>query len=145
MSKFIPPEDLIVPYEAADISSAERITHVINMSSNEIKKQQLTGFYANVDIGSDGYGESLSDIEEAIDDIQGISPSYKENRNRTVYEVHTVLDIEGFEDLDTNGNPTGLKLPYIVTIEESSGKILSIRRNYLENDLLKNKINFFES
>ena len=54
------------------------------MSSNEIKKQQLTGFYANVDIGSDGYGESLSDIEEAIDDIQGISPSYKENRNRTV-------------------------------------------------------------
>ncbi len=143
MSKFIPPEDLIVPYEAADISSAERITHVINMSSNEIKKQQLTGFYANVDIGSDGYGESLSDIEEAIDDIQGISPSYKENRNRTVYEVHTVLDIEGFEDLDTNGNPTGLKLPYIVTIEESSGKILSIRRNYLENDLLKNKINYF--
>jgi hypothetical protein len=143
MSKFIPPEDLIVPYEAADISSAERITHVINMSSNEIKKQQLTGFYANVDIGSDGYSENLSDVEEAIDEIQGISPSYKENRNRTVYEVHTVLDIEGFEDIDANGNPTGLKLPYIVTIEESSEKILSIRRNYLENDLLKNKINYF--
>ena len=143
MSKFIPPEDLIVPYEAADISSAERITHVINMSSNEIKKQQLTGFYANVDIGSDGYSENLSDVEEAIDEIQGISPSYKENRNRTVYEVHTVLDIEGYEDIDANGNPTGLKLPYIVTIEESSEKILSIRRNYLENDLLKNKINYF--
>ena len=113
------------------------------MSSNEIKKQQLTGFYANVDIGSDGYSENLSDVEEAIDEIQGISPSYKENRNRTVYEVHTVLDIEGFEDIDANGNPTGLKLPYIVTIEESSEKILSIRRNYLENDLLKNKINYF--
>ena len=143
MSKFIPPEDLIVPYEAADISSAERLTHVINMSSNEIKKQQLTGFYANVDIGSDGYSDNMSDVEEAIDDIQGISPSYKENRNRTVYEVHTVLDIEGFEDRDENGNTTGLKLPYIVTIEESSEKVLSIRRNYLENDLLKNKINYF--
>ena len=106
ISKFIPPEDLIVPYEAADISSAERITHVINMSSNEIKKQQLSGFYANVDIGSDGYAEDMSEVEEAIDEIQGMSPSYKENRNRTVYEVHTVLDIEGFEDVDATGNPT---------------------------------------
>ena len=113
------------------------------MSGNEIKKQQLTGFYANVDIGSDGYADDMSEIEEAIDEIQGISPSYKENRNRTVYEVHTVLDIEGYEDRDAEGNPTGLKLPYIVTIEESSQKILSIRRNYLENDLLKNKINYF--
>jgi hypothetical protein len=113
------------------------------MSANEIKKQQLTGFYANVDIGSDGYADDMSEIEEAIDEIQGISPSYKENRNRTVYEVHTVLDIEGYEDRDAEGNPTGLKLPYIVTIEESSQKILSIRRNYLENDLLKNKINYF--
>ena len=143
MSKFIPPEDLIVPYEAADISSAERITHAINMSSNEIKKQQISGFYADVDIGSDGYSEDLSDVQDAIDEIQGISPSYKENRNRTVYEVHTVLDIEGYEDRDAQGNTTGLKLPYIVTIEESSEKILSIRRNYLENDLLKNKINYF--
>jgi hypothetical protein len=82
-------------------------------------------------------------VQEAIDDIQGISPTYKENRNRTVYEVHTVLDIEGYEDLDATGNPTGLKLPYIVTIEENSGVILSIRRNYLENDMLKNKINYF--
>jgi len=143
VSKFIPPEDLIVPYEAADISSAERITHAISMSSNEIKKQQLSGFYADVDIGSDSYNEDMSDVEEAIDEIQGISPSYKENRNRTVYEVHTVLDIEGFEDMDQNGNPTGLKLPYIVTIEEDSEKVLSIRRNYLPNDMLKNKINYF--
>jgi hypothetical protein len=113
------------------------------MSANEIKKQQVTGFYANVDIGSGSYTDDMDDISEAIDDIQGISPSYKENRNRTVYEVHTVLDIEGFEDLDQQGMPTGLKLPYIVTIEEDSQKILSIRRNYRENDLLKNKINYF--
>jgi hypothetical protein len=143
VAKFIAPEDLIVPYEATDISSAERITHSISMSANEIKKQQVTGFYANVDIGSGSYSEDLDDITEAIDDIQGISPTYKENRNRTVYEVHTVLDIEGFEDLDQQGKPTGLKLPYIVTIEEDSQKILSIRRNFRENDLLKNKINYF--
>jgi len=143
VSKFIAPEDLIVPYEAADISSAERITHSITMSANEIKKQQVTGFYANVDIGSGSMSEDMSDIEEAIDEIQGISPSYKENRNRTVYEVHTVLDIEGFEDMDQSGMPTGLKLPYIVTIEEDSEQVLSIRRNYIEADPLKNKINYF--
>ena len=85
----------------------------------------------------------MSEVEEAIDEIQGMSPSYKENRNRTVYEVHTVLDIEGFEDVDATGNPTGLKLPYIVTIEDSSEKVLSIRRNYNETDPLKNKINYF--
>jgi len=143
VAKFVAPEDLIVPYEATDISSAERITHSISMSANEIKKQQVSGFYANVDIGSGSYSEDMDEISEAIDDIQGISPSYKENRNRTVYEVHTVLDIEGFEDLDAQGAPTGLKLPYIVTIEEDSQKILSIRRNYRENDTLKNKINYF--
>ena len=143
VAKFIAPEDLIVPYEATDISSAERITHVISMSSNEIKKQQVTGFYANVDIGSGSYSEDMSDISEAIDEIQGISSSYKENRNRTVYEVHTVLDLEGFEDLSQDGSETGLKLPYIVTIEEDSQQILSIRRNYQQNDPLKNKINYF--
>ncbi len=143
VSKFIAPEDLIVPYEAADMSSAERITHSITMSANEIKKQQVSGFYANVDIGSGGISEDMNDIDEAIDEIQGISPSYKENRNRTVYEVHTVLDIEGFEDIDQNGIPTGLKLPYIVTIEEDSEQVLSIRRNYVETDPFKNKINYF--
>ncbi len=143
VAKFIAPEDLIVPYEAADISSAERITHSITMSANEIKKQQVTGFYANVDIGSGSMSDDISDIDEAIDEIQGISPSYKENRNRTVYEVHTVLDIEGFEDVDQSGAPTGLKLPYIVTIEEDSEQVLSIRRNYIEADPLKNKINYF--
>ena len=142
VSKFIPPEDLIVPYEASDISSAERITHAISMSLNEVKKQQLTGFYANVEINDETY-DSESEIEKAIDDIQGVEPSYKEDRNRTIYEIHTVLDIEGFEDLDAEGQPTGLKLPYIITIDEDSSTVLSIRRNYLETDPLKNKINYF--
>ena len=143
VSKFIPPEDLIVPYEASDMSSAERITHAISMSLNEVKKQQITGFYANVEIPENSYTEDNTDIEETIDDIQGIAPSYKEDRNRTIYEIHTVLDIEGFEDLDANGMPTGLKLPYIITIDEDTETVLAIRRNYLEQDPLKNKINYF--
>ena len=143
VSKFIPPEDLIVPYEASDIYSAERITHAISMSLNEVKKQQITGFYADVDIPETDYGEDTSDIESAIDEIQGVSPSYKEDRNRTIYEIHTVLDIEGFEDMGANGEPTGLKLPYIITIDENSETVLAIRRNYIEQDPLKNKINYF--
>ena len=143
VSKFITPEDLIVPYEASDLSSAERVTHAISMSYNEIKKQQVTGFYANVDIPEDTYGADESEVNKQINEIQGVEPSYKEDRNRTIYEVHTVLDIEGFEDLDPQGQPTGLKLPYIITIDEESETILSIRRNYLEADPLKNKINYF--
>ncbi len=143
VSKFIPPEDLIVPYEASDISSAERITHVINMSLNEVKKQQLTGFYANVDMPENSYADDDSDVETTIDEIQGVSPSYKEDRNRVIYEIHTVLDIEGFEDLDAQGNPTGLKLPYIITIDEDTETVLAIRRNYLQQDPLKDKINYF--
>ena len=143
ISKFIAPEDLIVPYEASDMSSAERITHAISMSLNEIKKQQVTGFYADVEINDEDYSENDSDVKTQIDEIQGIEPSYKEDRSRTIYEIHTVLDIEGFEDVDANGEPTGLKLPYIITIDESSETVLSIRRNYLESDPLKNKINYF--
>ena len=142
ISKFIPPEDLVVPYEAPDISTAERITHVISMSRNEIKKQQLNGFYADIDIPESSYPES-DDVQDEIDDIQGVSPSYTEERNRTIYEVHTILDLEGYEDLDSDGKPTGLKLPYIVTVDEQANKILAIRRNYNPDDPDKNKINYF--
>jgi len=143
-SKFITPEDLIVPYEAADLASAERVAHVLRMSKNEIKKQQLSGFFRDVDLSSGGAYVSSSDIQEEIDTIEGVSPnSYGEDRDNVVYEVHTILDIEGFEDLDQDGEPTGLKLPYIVTIDESSRQILSIRRNYNEEDPAKDKINYF--
>ena len=143
VSKFVSPEDLIVPYEASDISSAERVTHAINMSRNEIKKQQLSGFYADVDIKSSSYDPDDDDVQKEIDEIEGMSPSYAEDRDHTVYEVHTILDLAGFEDVDKDGKPTGLKLPYIVTIDESSQTVLSIRRNYVEGDPYKNKINYF--
>ena len=143
VSKFIAPEDLIVPYEASDLSSAERVTHAINMSHNEIKKQQLSGFYRDVDVSKHGYDSTESDVEAEIDKLQGIKAGYAEDRDHTIFEVHTILDLQGFEDAGEDGEPTGLKLPYIVTIDESSEQVLSIRRNYNERDLYKNKINFF--
>tara|TARA_R110000744_G_scaffold44846_1_gene99928 strand:+ start:310 stop:2793 length:2484 start_codon:yes stop_codon:yes gene_type:complete len=142
VSKFIPPEDLIVPYEASDMYSAERITHVISMSKNEIRKQQLSGFYADVDIPDESY-EERSEITTEIDEIEGVAPDYTEDRNRTIYEVHTILDIDGYEDLDENNEPTGLKLPYIITIDEQANTVLAIRRNYNPEDPDKNKINYF--
>ena len=143
MSKFIEPQDLIVPYEATDLFSAERVTHVLNMSRNEIKKQQVNGFYADVELKGGSVSVSKSDIEEQIDEIEGMEPSYQEDRDHVIYETHTILDIPGFEDVGEDGEPTGLKLPYIVTIDEGSQKVLSIRRNYVETDPRKAKINFF--
>ncbi|HAW76759.1 MAG TPA: hypothetical protein DCW74_13610 [Alteromonas australica] len=143
ISKFIEPENLIVPYDAADLSGAERVTHVLSMSKNEIKKQQLSGFYANIELTGDGGNITQDEIEKTIDDIEGTSPTYMEERDRTVFEVHTVLDLPNFEDTDESGKTTGLKLPYIVTIDEPSQKVLSIRRNYRPDDPLKNKINYF--
>ena len=143
VAKFIEPQDLIVPYEATDLSSAERVTHVLSMSKNEIRKQQLNGFYVDVELKGDSYLSNKDEIEEEIDSIEGMSPSYKETRDRTVYEVHTILDLKGFEDLDAEGQPSGLKLPYIVTVDEASQQILAIRRNYLEPDPLKEKVNYF--
>jgi len=143
MSKFIQPQDLIVPYEAPDIFTAERVTHVLQMSKNEIRKQQLSGFYRDVKLSGGNYNLTRDEIEEQIDEIEGMEPSYNNDRDHTVYEVHTVLDLPGYEDLDANGQPTGLKLPYIITIDEASQKVLSIRRNYLETDALKQKINYF--
>ena len=113
------------------------------MSRNEIKKQQLSGFYANVEIKESSYATDDSDIQKEIDEIEGLGPSYAEERDHTVYEVHTILDLKGFEDVGEDGEPTGLKLPYIVTIDESSQTVLSIRRNYNEADPYKNKINYF--
>ena len=143
VAKFISPEDLIVPYEAADLSSAERVTHSISMSKNEIKKQQLSGFYANVDIKEGSYSSDKSEITKAVDEIEGTQQSYAEDRDHVVYEVHTILDIEGFEDIGEDGKSTGLKLPYIVTIDENSQQILSIRRNFNPDDPFKNKVNYF--
>ena len=143
VSKFVRAEDIIVPYSATDLASATRITHVVKMDKNEIRKLQLTGFYADIDLPGDGYGdEDYSDVKETIDEIQGISPSGS-SEDVTLYEVHTNLDLSGFKDVDANGEETELKLPYIVTIVEKSGKVLAIRRNYDEADPLRRSKPYF--
>ena len=143
MSKFIEPQDLVVPYEATDIFSAERVTHVLRMSKNEIRKQQLAGFYADIELTGGGVNFTRDEIEEEIDKIEGTAPGYSEDRDHTVYEVHTILDLPGFEDIGQDGEPTGLKLPYIVTIDEPTQRVLAIRRNYKEQDPLRQKVNYF--
>jgi hypothetical protein len=142
VSKFIPAEDLLVPYAATDLLSAERVTHIVSMSSNEVRKLQLSGFYTDVDLTGNDI-EIRDSVTEEIDKIQGMEPEYGNDEQRKLYEIHTVEDIEGFEDLDEDGEPTGLKLPYIITIDESSQTVLSIRRNYEPQDPIRNKINYF--
>ena len=142
VSKFVPSEDLLVPYEATDLLSAERVTHIVSMSNNEVRKLQLSGFYADIELtGSEV--ETRDTVTQEIDKIQGVEPEYNNDEQRRLYEIHTVAEIEGFEDLDENGEPTGLKLPYIITIDESTHRVLSIRRNYEPDDPIKNKINYF--
>ena len=142
VSKFIPAEDLLVPYNATDLLSAERVTHVVSMSNNEVRKMQLSGFYADIEL-NDSEQIIRDDIDKEIDKIQGVEPDYSDDEQRKLYEIHTVEDIEGFEDVNEMGETTGLKLPYIITIDDSTQQILSIRRNYNPEDPLRNKINYF--
>ena len=143
VSKFVHAEDLIVPYGATDLLTAPRITHVIRMDSNEVRKMQIPGFYRDIDLPTGGTSESdYSDVQEAIDGAQGVQLSGK-SYEMTLYEVHTTLDLEGFEDMDMNGEPSGLRVPYIVTILESTGDVLAIRRNYDQNDMLMRRQQYF--
>jgi hypothetical protein len=143
VSKFVHAEDLIVPYNATDLKTATRICHVIRMDSNEIRKLQLTGFYKDIDLpSSDADTDNYDEVRETIKDIEGMSSS-SYNEELTLYEIHTDLDLPGFEDMNPQGETTGLKMPYIVTIVESSGEVLSIKRNFNEADPLRSKIPYF--
>ena len=142
VSKFVYAEDLVVPYAATDLLTSPRITHIIRMSENEVKKMQIAGFYRDLDLPSTGSINNLSQVQETVDDIQGVGPS-SINEELTIYEVHTNLDIEGFEDMGADGQPSGLKLPYIVTILKETSEVLAIRRNYDENDILRKQKQYF--
>ena len=138
VSKFIPSDDLVVPYTSTDLASAERVTHVLRRNENEIRKLQVQGLYRDVDIKEQPNDEN-SQIRDAVNKLDGVrqtSTAYS-NDNYTLLEIHCELDIPGFED------DNGIKLPYIVTIDEGSQKILSIYRNYDETDSLKKKKQFF--
>ena len=143
IAKFVAPEDLIVPYYTTELESCNRITHVIKMAENDVVKLQASGFYRDISLVSGPDAEVNSDVQEEIDKLTGQSPSYDDTEVAILYEVHTNLALEGFEDLGADGQPTGVKLPYIVTIDTSSGKVLAIKRNYKEEDPLRNKIEYF--
>lgn len=144
VSDFVHAEDLIVPYGVSDLASSPRITHRITMNSNEVRKLQLAGFYSDdIDLPSSGYeSDEYSEVQESINDVQGVHPS-NDSSELTLYEVHLNLDLEGFEDMGMDGEPTGLKLPYIVTILEDTSEVLSIRRNYEQQDAMKKQKHFF--
>jgi hypothetical protein len=133
-SKFIPSEDLVVNYGASELEDAERITHVIKISPNDLKRQMISGFYRDIEIDeNDELYSSYSDIQEKYDELEGVQKSEYAGQYQLL-EMHVDLDLEGYENLGANGEPTGLKLPYVVTLEQGTGKILSIYRNYLPSD-----------
>ena len=142
VSKFVPAEDLIVPYSATDLQTADRYTHVVRMSENDIRKLQVGGIYRDVQLSASEDEEADSTIRGKADDIQGLRPGYSDEMY-TIHEVHVDLDLEGFEDMDADGEPTGIKLPYIITMDEGSGKILSVVRNWREADPLRRKRQYF--
>jgi hypothetical protein len=142
VSKFVPAQDIVVPYSATDLFTAPRITHVLSMSDNEVRKLQVSGFYRDIDLPSPGSSGNEDPVDEEVDNIQGTSRSMLDD-TRELLEVHSELDIEGFEDTGPDGAPTGIKLPYIVTIDKDSGEVLSIRRNYEEQDPLRQAIPYF--
>ena len=142
VSKFVPADDLIVPYTANSLDDAEAIIHVLKISENDLRKQQVGGFYSDVDLGTPG--ETMKDeITSKEKELEGVSKSGKQQPIFTLLECHVDLDLEGFEDIGPDGEPTGIKLPYIVTIDEGSTKVLSIRRNYAPNDPKRQRVHYF--
>ena len=140
-SMFVPAEDLIVPYSASDIRTAERVTHVVRMSDNKIAKMVQATVYRDVDLGSSTQDDS-SPLRDRKDELQGTRSSYQDEIH-TLYEIYTNLDLPGFEDMDMTGEPTGVKLPYVVTINKSNGEILSIVRNWEEEDPYRKAMQVF--
>ena len=140
VARFVPADDLVVPYNATDLNSAARITHVIRMPENDVRKFQAGGFYREVDLVPYDEDDKLRDKERALSGIQKTT----DDKDCTLLEVHTDLDLPGFEHISPLDNePTGIKLPYIVTLDEGSSKILSIRRNWRAGDELFRKIPYF--
>ena len=140
VSKFIPAENLVVPYETSDLDTCPNITQVVRMSLNDLRKKQVAGFY--LDIPVIPAQEEMDSVSDEIDRIDGTSSS-QIDYDCTILECHVDLDIEGYEDVDDDGEPTGIKVPYVVTISQDNGQILAIRRNYREDDDLKRKIQYF--
>ena len=142
VSKFVPADDLVVPYTATSLDDAEAVIHVVKMSENDLRKQMVSGFYSDIEL-TKPTSTTTNDLEQKEREVEGVTKSQRVDPLYTILECHVNLDLEGFEDVGPDGQPTGIKLPYIVTVEEGSRKVLSIRRNFAPNDPKKNKIQYF--
>jgi hypothetical protein len=140
VSKFVPADDLVVPYTATSLEDCESVIHIVRMSENELRKQQVGGFYRDIEVNPTYLQETEAEQKERK--LEGMSKG-RDDRVYTILECHVNVDLEGFEDAGQDGEPTGIKLPYIVTIEEGTRKVLSIRRNYDLKDAMKKKIDYF--
>lgn len=136
---FIPAEDIVVPYGASNIETAERVTHVMRKTPNELRKLQVAGFYRDIELGEPQ--DTFDEVEKKIAERMGFRAS-QDDRYKLL-EMHVNIDLEGYEDKDDDGEPTGIALPYVVTIEKSSMTVLAIRRNWNPDDETKQKRNHF--
>ena len=141
VARFVPSEDIIVPYSSVDLANAVRLTHRLKMTGNEVRKLQVAGIYRDVPVRPT---HVYSDLEETMEKVSGESATMTyEDDELEIYEIHTFLDLEGFEDVGQDGEPTGIKLPYIITIDVGSSNILAIIRNYEEQDPQKTPNQYF--
>ena len=134
-SIFVPAEDLVVPYGASDLNTSPRVTHVMRKTENDLRKLQVAGFYADIELGEPN--NTLDDVEKKIAEKMGFRATTDDRYK--LLEMNVNLDLEGYEHTDKDGEPTGIALPYIVTIEKGSSKCLAIRRNWNEGDELHTK------
>ena len=139
VSMFIPAEDIVVPYGASSLQSAPRVTHVMRKTENEVRRLQFAGFYRDVELEEPD--SSLDEVEKKIAEKMGFRATTDDRYK--LLEMHVDLDLPGYEDVDENGEPTGIALPYVVTIEKGSQTILSIRKNWRPEDATKQKRNHF--
>ena len=139
-SMFVPAEDFVVSYGASDLTTCERATHIMKRTSNEIRKLQVSGFYKDIELGAPS--NDVDRVEEKYNRLTGDSASYDLDSRHTILEMQVNLDLVGFEDKE-GGEPTGIALPYVVSIDLGSREILSIRRNWYEGDNLKTKREHF--
>ena len=143
VSQFISAEDLVVPYSATSLEDAEAIVHVLRISANDLRKQQVNGFYRDIELLPADDDTSTNDVKDKEKQLEGITKSEYSDEVFTLLECHVNLDLEGFEDKDQDGEPTGIKLPYIVTLEEGSKEVLSVKRNWDAQDAKKEKKQYF--
>ena len=142
VARFIKSEDLVVPYYAVDLLTSPRITHVIHMTENELRKLQLSGFYRDIEMTPPESSLDITEVDAKIEELQGLTRTINDEEY-TLLEVHVDLDLEGYQDISENGEETGVGLPYVVTICKDNNKILAIRPNYDPQDPMRKKKEFF--